>query len=140
MTPDLATLRQVATAATPDEIRARVEESRNLRADAGEELVALTGSAHARGAVSVNPSFPALAKCLQHEHEYVRWANATLLSLLSAVEERDALRAKLAAAHAWENARYKGGDGKCSCVTCKDYVRAMETRASLTPTESRHDD
>jgi hypothetical protein len=69
---------------TPDEervqaIRAKVEQCRNLRADAGEEGIALTGKPLA--GLSIAADRPKLATLLVFQHDYVRWANETLLEL-----------------------------------------------------------
>lgn len=80
-----------------EDIRSRVNVSRNLRVAAGLEAIELTGTAKIHGAIAVDPRFPKLAACTQAEHLYVRWANETILALL---DERDRAVEALAKAEA----------------------------------------
>jgi hypothetical protein len=71
-----------------DSIQARVQKSRDLRADAGEEMIRVRGRAQAT--LAVPDDLPAWARSLDYEHDHVRWANAKLLELESALASRDA--------------------------------------------------
>jgi hypothetical protein len=107
--------REVSEGLTADsidvaEIRRRVREARDLRADAGEEIIRRRGSSILPE--QVDPDLPIYAKMRQAEFTYFRWANAVLLGLCARVEalsSRDAAPAPEPEIVAWA---MQCGDGR----------------------------